>query len=136
MANKSYPPSGSRTPEAKARREAHWRKVLDRWKLGGLSKTEFSSREGISRDVLGWWQVEIARRELARQSRIPATPLQRGDLSTGRPAFIPVRVIAPPSSPTSTPLDLVVGNRIVRVRPGFDAQTLNRLLEILEGHAC
>jgi hypothetical protein len=136
MANKPYPPSGSRTPEAKARREAHWREVLERWRRSGLSKTEFSSREGISRDVLGWWQVEIARRELARQSRIPVVPLKRDDAALSRPAFIPVRVTEPPSSPTSTPLDLVVGDRIVRVRPGFDVQTLSRLLAILEGDAC
>jgi hypothetical protein len=135
MANKSYPPNGSRTPEARARREVHWRRVLERWKRSGLSKTEFSSHEGISRDVLGWWQVEIARRELARQRRIPDVPLKLDDAVTDRPAFIPVRVIEPPSS-TSTPLDLVVGDRIVRVRPGFDAQTLGRLLDILEGHAC
>ena len=136
MAKKTYPPSGSRTPEAKARREAHWRQVLERWRRSGLSKTEFSSRAGISRDVLGWWQVEIAKRELACQSRIPAAPLKGGDANTGRPTFIPVRVIEPPTSPTSTPLDLVVGDRIVRVRPGFDAQTLGRLLVILEGHPC
>jgi hypothetical protein len=135
MAKKTYPPSGSRTPEAKARREAHWRQVLERWRRSGLSKTEFSSREGISRDVLGWWQVEIARRELARQSRIPAA-LKRVDAAIGRPTFIPVRVVEPPSSPTFTPLDLVVGDRIVRIRPGFDAQTLGRLLSILEGDAC
>ena len=76
MANKSYPPNGSRTPESRARREAHWREVLERWRRSGLTKTEFSRRERISPDVLAWWQAEIHKRDQVRPRRAPA-----GDLS-------------------------------------------------------
>lgn len=133
MANKSYPPNGSRTPEAKARREAHWREVLGRWRQSGLPKTEFSRRERISPDVLAWWQAEIHKRDQVRRCRADR-PRPSG--APAQPAFVPVRVIQPPPPPSSGALEVLAGGRVVRVRPGFDAETLGRLLATLEGRAC
>lgn len=133
--NRSYPPNGSRTPEAKARREAHWRRVLERWRQSGLPKTEFSRRERISPDVLAWWQAEIHRRDQARRRRTPAARPRPGG-APEQPAFVPVRVIQPPPPPSSGVLEVLAGGRVVRVRPGFDAETLGRVLATLEGRAC
>jgi hypothetical protein len=135
MAKKSYPPNGSRTPEAKARRETHWRDLLERWRQSGLPKSEFFRREGVSRDVLDWWQAEIHKRDLARWRRPPAAR-PRPDGVTGGPAFVPVRVVEPASHPSSSALEILAGGRVVRVRAGFDAETLGRLLSTLEGRAC
>lgn len=135
MAKKRYPPTGSRTPEAKAQREAYWRGVLDRWRASGVPKTRFSRREGISPDVLGWWQAQILKRDRARERRTVAAAPAVGSL-TQAPAFVPVRV-APASSPSSgAALEVLAGGRVIRVRPGFDAPTLVRVLETLEGQAC
>ena len=133
MANRSYPPNGSRTPEAKARREAHWRDVLERWRRSALHRSEFSRREGVSRDVLGWWQAEVHKRDLARQRRA-ARPRPEG--VPGGPAFAPLRVVGPASHPSSSALEILAGGRVVRVQAGFDAETLGRLLATLEGRAC
>ncbi len=135
MAKNPYPPNGSRSPEAKARREAHWRGVLERWRQSGLPKTEFSRRERISPDVLAWWQAEIRKRDQVRPRRAPAPRPRPGD-TPGGPAFVPVRVIQPPPSPSSAALEVLAGGNVVRVRPGFDAETLGRLLATLEGRTC
>jgi hypothetical protein len=135
MARQSYPPNGSRTPESKARREAHWREVLERWSRSGMTKTEFSRRERISRDVLAWWQAEIHKRDQVRPRRAPGARPRPGG-APGHSAFLPVRVIQTPPPSSSATLEVLASGRVVRVRPGFDAETLGRLLATLEGRAC
>jgi hypothetical protein len=133
MANKPYPPNGSRTPEAKARREAHWREVLERWRRSGLAKTEFSRLERISPDVLAWWQAELHKRDQVKRRRADRPRLSG---APEQPAFVPVHVIQPLPATSSGALEVLAGGHVVRVRPGFDAETLGRLLATLEGRAC
>lgn len=135
MAKDGYPKPGAHTPEAKARREAHWREVLERWRASGLPKTEFARREQISADVLGWWQAEIRKRDLARRRKSSASTAARARWRAPAPrpaAFVPVRVVesAPPPSPAA--IEVLAGDHTVRVRPGFDPETLKRLILILE----
>lgn len=131
MAKSTYPRSGTRTPEAKAKREAHWRQVLERWKTSALPKTKFARQEGISPDVVGWWHAEIRRRDRLRR-RVPRAA-QRPRPSTGRrPSFIPVRVVEPIPPPAPAEFEILVGGYAVRIRPGFDAETLKRLVAVLE----
>ena len=144
MRETSYPPNGSRTPEAKARREEHWRGVLERWRASGLPKTDFSRRERISPDVLAWWQAEIHKRDLAKRRKSSASTAAEGRWraaprpggASEPPAFVPVRVVESTPTAPAAPLEVLVAGRVVRVRPGFDAETLGRLLSALEGRAC
>lgn len=136
MAKDNYPRSGTRTPEAKARREAHWRRLLQRWKQSGLPKTDFAQREKISPDVLYWWDREIQRRDQGRRPAAARSRKRQASPATRHDTFIPVRVIepTPPAAPSS--LEVVAGGRLVRVRPGFDPETLRRLVAVLEDRAC
>jgi hypothetical protein len=53
------------------------------------------------------------------------------------PAFVPVQVVADVVPAQVSALEVVlVGGRAVRVAPGFDAATLQRLLAVLEGRPC
>jgi hypothetical protein len=131
MAKATYPRSGIRTPEAKAQREAHWRQVLERWKTSTLPKTEFARQEGISPDVLGWWQGEIRRRDRLRRRVSRAAPRRRS-ATPRRPTFVPVRVVEPIPPSTPATLEILAGGHTIRVRPGFDAETLKRLVAVLE----
>lgn len=133
MPKAAYPRSGTRTPEAKAKREAHWRQVLDRWRASTLPKTTFARKEGISPDVLGWWQVEIRRRDQTQRRTTPTA--RRRSAPARRAAFVPVRVVepSPPLSPAA--LEILAGGHTVRIRPGFDAETLRRLVAVLEDRA-
>jgi len=131
MANHVYPPNGARTPEAKAQREAHWRRVLERWRTSSLAKTEFARQERVSPDVLGWWQAEIRKRDRARRPRAPIARSRR-DPAPRPPAFVPLRVVEPTPPPSPSALEVLVGGHTVRIRPGFDGETLKRLVAVLE----
>lgn len=129
MAKAAYPPTGSRSPEAQAQREAYWRRQLQRWKKSGLAKSAFSRREGLAPSVLAWWDREIRRRDLGRRRA------NRREKPPPSPSFIPVKVIDPPMG-AGAALEVVRGAHVVRVRPGFDPETLRRVLAVLEGRAC
>ena len=49
-----------------------------------------------------------------------------------RAAFIPVRVV----EPAATAIEFVAGGRTIRVRPGFDPETLKQLVAALEDRSC
>jgi transposase len=51
---------------------------------------------------------------------------------------VPVNVLADDAPPPADALEVALGDgRVVRVRPGFDAATLRRLLAVLrEGRPC
>jgi hypothetical protein len=130
MAKKAYPRSGTRTPEAKAQREAHWRQVLERLRTSDLPKTEFARQEGLSPDVLGWWYAEIRRRD--RTQRRTSAPARGRSATPQRPAFVPVRIVEPTPAPSLAALEILAGGCTVRIRPGFDVETLRRLVLVLE----
>lgn len=136
MATDKYPRSGTRSPEAKARREAHWRRLLQRWKHSGLPKTEFAQREEISPDVLYWWGREIQRRDQGRRPAAARSRQRQVSPATRHDTFIPVRVVGPAPSTAASSLEVVAGGRVVRVRPGFDPETLRQLVAVLEDRPC
>jgi transposase len=78
---------------------------------------EFARREGIKVKHLYWWRWKL------RSSGEQAVP--------SKPEFLPVRVVGVTPAPTGTPIEIALPNgRLVRVRPGFDAATLERVLAI------
>ena len=95
--------------------------------LFGLSTEDFSAREGIKSKQLVWW-----RWKLGCSPSEPAAP--------GPPQFLPVRVVDAVAcrSSVAVPLEIALPNgRVVRVATGFDAATLERVLEIAsEGGSC
>lgn len=135
MAKATYPRSGTRTPEAKAKREAHWRQVLDRWRTSALPKTEFARQEGISPDVLGWWYAEIRRRDRPQRRTTASARRRSAPARARRPAFVRVRVVEPSPPPSPAALEILAGGHTVRIRPGFDPETLRRLVAVLEDRA-
>jgi transposase len=102
---------------------AEWIERVRRCEQSGLDPAKFARREGIKAKQLSWWRWRL------RSAVELATPAE--------PAFLPVRVIAsmpaptltPPQQPTPIEIELPNG-RLVRVRPGFDAVTLGRVLAI------
>lgn len=95
-----------------------WSKLVRRFERSGLDPAEFAKREGIKAKQLGWWRWRL------RTS---------GELATRtEPEFLPVRIVTstrPP--PVGTPIEIALPNgRLVRVQPGFDAATLERVLTI------
>jgi len=105
-------------------KRSEWIKRVKRWDRSGLDAAEFAQREKLKPKQLQWWSWKL------RASESPPLP--------GEPRFLPVRVVtalsvpeAAPTLATATPIEIALGNgRVVRVRPGFDPPTLERVLAI------
>jgi hypothetical protein len=104
------------------RKEQHWRRLIQLWKISGLTVRAFCARHHITRPSFYAWRRE----------------LQQRDAATG---FVPVRVETNDqlARVTSIPTIEVVldGGQCIRVTPGFDSATLRQLLAVLqEGAPC
>jgi transposase len=106
-------------------KERFWRRMLRQWRRGGLSIRDFCAARDLSEPSFYSWRRTLAQRDAAI------------------PPFVPVQVI-PDEKSATTPdlagsgLELVLApGRVLRIGPGFDGPTLQRLLGILEeGQPC
>jgi hypothetical protein len=102
-----------------------WRKRVRAWKASGLSCAQFAGRAGIHAGTLSWWRWKLGTEGSERrggQRRVPP-----------RVAFVELTP-APPREAASgcECLELTVGGITLRVPDRFEAQTLARVLEVLE----
>jgi len=96
---------------------AEWMDLVRRSERSGLDLAKFARREGIKPKQLYWWRWRL------RSSSELAAP--------AKPEFLPVRVVTSTPQPAATPIEIALPNgRLVRVRPGFDPATLERVLAI------
>ena len=122
----------SKQPSVK---EQYWRDVVQLWQRSGQTVRAFCAEHRLSEQSLYAWRRTIISRDQPT----------RGDTHDPLPAFVPVRVTPPAPRGTTPPpclmtplptprlLELVIGpSRVVRVPPGFDADTLRHLLAVLE----
>lgn len=104
-----------------AAKERFWRRVVRHWRHSKLSVRAFCRQQGLRESNFYAWR---------------RTLLQRDALDA---AFVPVQVVAEdqPARPRGA-VELVLANgRLLRLEPGFDAPTLQRLLTLLEeGRSC
>ena len=111
----------AKTVHGRPSREPYWRQVIARWKRSGLSVRAFCGAEGLNPMTFYWWRRELGRRDQPQ------------------PAFLPVRVLAESTEPSTFGIEIVLANgRSVRVSAGFDSGTLVRVVELLEqgGRSC
>ena len=111
----------AKTVHGRPSREPYWRQVIARWKRSGLSVRAFCGAEGLNPMTFYWWRRELERRDQPQ------------------PAFLPVRVLAEKTAPSTVGIEVVLANgRSMRVGAGFDPRTLVRVVELLEqgGPSC
>jgi lambda repressor-like predicted transcriptional regulator len=119
-------------------RDEHWADVVTQWRASGLSQKEFCRRRGISDRALNNWLYKSPYRE--RVARI-LTARSQDKLDAETLRFLPVAVLsATPdtdsrSSCATIEIVLPSGPRIA-VTPGFDAETLRRVVAVLEARPC
>jgi transposase len=103
-------------------REPYWRRVLGRWRRSGLSVRAFCQAEGVSEPSFYGWRRK----------------LDQGDHK--KPAFLPVHVVTEEiKEPATRGIEIVLANgRCLRVGPGFDPDTLVKVVDLLEagGTSC
>jgi hypothetical protein len=103
-------------------KERFWRRQVEAWQRSGLSIREFCSRNRLTETNFHNW-----RRQLAWRDQQPDNPRQE-------PAtFVPV-VVKPEQAGADGAIEIVLANgRSVRVRAGFDPDTLTQVMALLEG---
>ncbi|MCG3185342.1 MAG: hypothetical protein ICCCNLDF_03571 [Planctomycetes bacterium] len=131
-------------------KEAFWRLAVEEWKTAGTTIREFCRSNGLKESAFYFW-----RRELARRAGLPALSTAEGPAAeakvrrTGRTrensqagqAPSPTAMILPltlrshetaaAGGGESGSIEIVVGGHRLRVSPGFDEETLKRLLRML-----
>jgi transposase len=119
-------------------RDEHWAGVISEWRASGLSQVEFCRRRGISDRALNNWLYKSPYRE--RAARVLAARAQaNGHEET--PRFVPVSVVAATGAVdtrtvfAAIEVVLASGSRIA-VPPGFDEETLRRVVAALETRPC
>jgi hypothetical protein len=117
-------------------RESRWRGLVDGWRESGLTQEAFCGERGVGVASFRWWKWKLglpgrSRGEGRREGEGPERPL---------PAFVPVRIVEPAgrreadgAGAGAFELELS-GGWVVRVPAGFEAESLARLLAVVEGY--
>ena len=109
-------------------REQFWRDHIAGWKSSGLSLRLYSERHGLKAGTLGYWN--------SRLKAQAAAPLTSSAGSETAATFLAVHVAEPAVSvpePRDEGVELILpGGYVVRIGRGFDAVTLDRLLDVVE----
>lgn len=101
-----------------------WRKRVERWKDSGLTAQQYASELGIKASTLQYWKHKLGKPEA-----LPGRKVGRAAQAHTLPSLIELQPIVATSG-TAFELDLGVGRRL-RIPVGFDAPSLERLLELL-----
>lgn len=112
--------------------------LIDQWRRSGLSLPAFCAPRGVNAKTMSGWIYKPAHRAAVARARSEVVAAQVPDQA--KPAFLPVRVAdARPRARTSRRAGLAIvigaGRRVV-VTPGFDAETLRRVVAVLEDRPC
>jgi hypothetical protein len=114
--------------------EGSWPNLIARWQLSGLTQAEFCARRGLSLPTFRYHLYKPRRRSASHR------PLA-GTHSAAPPLFLPV-VCSPASPPDRvpsppSPIEVVLGDGLrVAVAPGFDPDTLRRVVDALGRPPC
>lgn len=108
---------------ARGSREAYWRGHVAAWARSGESVRGYCRSRGLSEAAFHFWKRELKRRDGSAASK--PTRLAFAEVSLPSSALHEVSIeIA------------VVGSRRIHVYPGFDEETLLRVIAALERAAC
>ena len=125
-------------------RQSYWEAVVRRWREGGQAVRTFCRTEGLHESAFYFWRRELGRRghqaTAVNGSRAKAHLTSRVSQSPqhgATPSFLPVHVVKPMVAEAACGVEIVLERgRTVRVRAGFDRQTLADVLAVLEVRPC
>lgn len=117
-------------------KQAFWIRILERWESGGKTVRSYCAGHGLKETQFYWWKRELQ----ARGRWKPGQSGKRPKHTAGTPSIPFAEVhLKESASPeiSEARLEVCVGDRFrVRIAEGFDPQTLERLLSVLEGRGC
>jgi transposase-like protein len=105
-----------------------WLELIGRWQRSQSTIRAFCERHQVSEASFFSW------RRLLRERGLLDEPMPSKD-SAAVPAFVKLTTLD--AEPTGSAIELVLNQRrLLRVRPGFDADVLLELVRLLEEPAC
>lgn len=130
-----------RTRRCDLRKQKYWEEVVRRCKQGGQSVRNFCRAEGLHEAAFYWWRRELAKRHRTADAGDQRQPDASHVTSVTPPrravSFLPVHVAEGCTAEPGDSVEIVLGQeRTVRVRAGFDRQTLADVLAVLEVRPC
>jgi hypothetical protein len=115
-------------PHRDPAKERYWRRLLRLWRSSVLTVRDFCAEHGISEPSFYCWRREIERRNRQRQRVAPKIPA-----SAPQPAFLELAI----DNKAASAIEVVLSERrLLRIRPGFDADLLRQLVRVLEEPSC
>ena len=116
-------------------REAEWRGHVVRQASSGESVRAFCAARGLAESSFHYWKRELKRRDGESSVRGASDRPSCGRKDSAG-LFAELALGGMPAL-AAAPLEVVLGNdRRVRVRPGFDGETLRRVVAVLEALPC
>ena len=109
-------------------RESDAKMVLSFWRDSGQTLSAFARQFGLSVSRLRRWRRQLDDQELPTFHPVCVVPEPRGSEPPVWPS---------PSAQAPVAVELVLaGDRRVEVRPGFDTETLARVIQVVEALPC
>ncbi len=100
------------------RREQFWQEHMTAWKASGLKQMQYCREHQLSKHAFVYWKLKLLGKDPPPATLVPVSAHQLRHLR-GQGGSAQIR--------------LVVGERYhVEIRPGFNAQTLQEILGVLE----
>jgi hypothetical protein len=112
------------------RKQQRWLDLMQRWQRSQLSVRVFCERHVLTQASFYLW-----RRVLRERGLLPQHPPMQHQRPADSPAFVKLTVAA--QAADAATLEVVLNDyRLLRVRPGFDPDTLRQLVRLLEELPC
>jgi hypothetical protein len=112
--------------------DLRWNAILNDFRRSGLTQAQFCRRRDIS--------LASFRYHFYKPNSSKPTPSDDRTSAGAHNHFLPVTILADPAPSTAASqphLELVLANgRRIAVTPGFDDQTLRRLIAVVEERPC
>ena len=109
-------------------KQERWLELIRRWQHSHTTIREFCERHHVSEASFFSW------RRVLRERGLLDEPMS-AKISADAPAFVKLTTVV--AEPAVSPIELVLNQgRLLRLRPGFDADMLLELVRLLEEPAC
>ena len=126
--------------------ELQWRERIEEWRRSGQTQQEFCRAHGLSAGSFSHWKAELVRRDGVRASvRAADAAAVGGDSQERSPEALGWSEVRWPEvgaevvgqAPAGTGFEIVLPRGwSVRLGPRFEAESLRRLLSVLEERSC
>ena len=124
----------SKRGDRSAEKAEFWKLVVAEWQESGLNIREFCKQNGLSEPSFYSWRRELKKREneadggaLQRVSKKPSKDIEQ------TPVFIPLSLKTETGQQpeAKSDIEVIVGQHSIRIQPGFDSETLGRVLAVI-----